>query len=140
MWMVYAFLSAIAAAFVALFGKLGLSSVDPTLATTLRAIFMAAFMVLASLASGKFRGFSPADLGGRGWMWIALSAVAGAVSWLFYFVALKGGDATRVAAIDRLSIVFIVLLASLFLGESLTWRSGLGALLIALGAAILVWR
>ncbi len=137
MWLLYAFLSAGFAALVAIFGKLGLKAIDPALATTLRAIIMAGLLVLVSFAFKKFDGFSVSALSGREWLYITLAGVAGALSWLFYFTALKNGNAGAVSAIDRLSIVFVVILAALFLGEAFTWKIGLGAAFIALGALLI---
>ena len=139
MWLFYAFLSAGFAALVAIFGKLGLKTIDPTLATTLRAIIMAGFLVLVSFAFKKFEEFSLSSLSGREWVYIALAGVAGALSWLFYFSALRIGSAGAVSAIDRLSIVFVVILAALFLGEAFTWKVGLGAAFIALGAFLITF-
>jgi transporter family protein len=140
MWIYFAFLAALTAALVAIFGKIGLQKVDPTLATTLRAILMAGFLVLVSLLSGKFRGFSLDNLNGREWLMVLLAAVAGALSWLFYFLALKDGDASRVSAIDRLSLVFVVFLAAIFLGESLSTRAVAGAFMVAVGAVLIVMK
>jgi len=137
MWLFYAILSAVTAAAVAVFGKLGLRSIDPTLATTIRSIIMAGFLVLVSLLLRKFQGFTLGTLAAKDWLLISLAGVSGALSWLFYFVALKTGLATKVVAIDRLSIVFVVILAAIFLGESLGWKTVLGALLMV-GGAILV--
>ncbi|MEK7089267.1 MAG: EamA family transporter [Patescibacteria group bacterium] len=137
MWLVYAFLSAITAALVAIFGKLGLKEIDPTLATTIRSITMAGFLVITSLFLKKFEGFSLHSFGSRDWILIALSGIVGALSWLFYFWALKYADAPKVVAIDRMSIVFVVLLAAVFLGNALGWKSVLGALLMVLGAIMI---
>jgi len=72
-------------------------------------------------------------------MWfIVLSGVAGALSWLFYFFALKTGPAGGVVALDRNSVIFVIILAALFLGEGLTWNSVLGGILIACGAIFIV--
>ncbi len=137
MWAIYALLSSITAALVAIFGKIGLKDVDTTLATTIRSIIMAGVLVLTSLALRKFDGFSLQSFGGRDWLMIALSGIAGALSWLFYFFALKIGGASRVAAIDRTSIVFVVIFAALFLGETFGWKSALGALLMTFGAMLI---
>lgn len=137
MWLFYAFLSAISAALVAIFGKLGLKTLDSTLATTIRSIIMALFLVLVSLSLKKFHGFSMSSLSGRDWILIILAGIAGAMSWLFYFFALKNGPATSVVSIDRLSIVFVVILATLFLGETFSWKMGLGALFMAIGAILI---
>jgi len=140
MWLLYAFLSSIFAAAVAIFGKLGLKTVDSTLATSIRAIIMAVFLFLVALTMRKFDGFNFQSLNGKDWILITLSGVAGALSWLFYFFALKYGIAGKVVAIDRLSIIFVILLAALFLGEGLTWRSVVGAALIAGGAYLITLK
>lgn len=137
---IFAFLSALSAALVAIFGKFGLQSIDSTLATTIRSIIMAVFLVVVSVALKKFSGFSFSSLESRDWLWITLAGIAGALSWLFYFAALKIGDASRVASIDRLSIVFIVILAALFLGEGFGWKVMLGAALMAAGAILITLR
>lgn len=137
MWLFFAFLSALCAALVAIFGKLGLKGIDSTLATTIRSIIMAGFLILTSLTLKKFNGFNFNDLSGKDWILISLSGVAGALSWLFYFFALKYGTAGKVVAIDRLSVVFVIILAAIFLSEGLTWRSVLGSILIASGAILI---
>jgi len=140
MWLFYAFLSSITAALVAIFGKLGLKGIDSTLATTIRSIIMAGFLVLTSLFLKKFQGFSLNSLGSRDWLLIVLAGISGALSWLFYFFALKTGLATKVVVIDRLSLVFVIVLAALFLGEALGWKSVLGALLMVAGAILITLK
>ncbi|MEK7127436.1 MAG: EamA family transporter [Patescibacteria group bacterium] len=135
MWFLFAVLSSITAALVAIFGKIGLSNVDSTLATSLRAIIMAVAVFGLALFTGKFSGLS--QITGNNMLWIFLSGLAGAASWVFYFAALKMGDATKVAAIDRTSIIFVVILAILFLGEKLTWLKLFGAILIGIGAFLI---
>lgn len=137
MWLLYAFLSAFTASLVAILAKLGLKGIDPTVATTIRGIIMGGFLFLVTLTIGKFDGFSFKSIESKDWILIVLSAVAGALSWLFYFWALKFGEASKVVVIDRLSLVFVILLAAMFLGEGITWRSAAGALLMV-GGAILV--
>jgi transporter family protein len=126
MWLLYAFLSSIFAAAVAIFGKLGLKTVDSTLATAIRAVIMATFLFLVALTMRKFDGFNFHSLSGKDWLLIVLSGVAGALSWLFYFFALKYG--------------IVILLAALFLGEGLTWRSITGAIMIAGGAYLITLK
>lgn len=140
MWLVYAFLSSITAALVAIFGKLGLKNIDSTLATTVRSIIMAAFLVVVSFLLKKFNGFSLGSFTSKDWILIALAGIAGALSWLFYFFALKYGLATKVVVIDRLSLVFVIILAAIFLGESLGWKSVTGAILMVLGAVIITLK
>jgi transporter family protein len=135
-WVAYAFLSAFAASLVAIFGKLGLRGVDPVASTFVRATIMTlvcAISVAALSKSGQVRSI----LTGSGMGWIVASAVAGALSWLWYFMALKSGSVTSVVAIDRLSVVFAFALAVLVLGERFTWLHGVGAALVAVGAFIM---
>jgi transporter family protein len=134
-WIAYALLSALFAALVAIFGKIGISHLDTTLATTVRAVVMAVFLVLVSFVFGKAKFL--ATINGRAMLFIVFTGVAGALSWIFYFMALRNGPASHVAAIDRLSVVFVLILALFFLGEHLTWKSGLGAFLVTLGAILM---
>ncbi len=138
LWILFALLSAAFAALVAIFGKIGMGGIDSTLATAVRAVIMAAFLVTAALSLGKGKLLSTLD--GKALTWIALSGIAGALSWLFYFVALKYGPATGVSALDRLSVVFVVVFAILFLGESFTWQKALGAVFITAGALLMVLK
>lgn len=140
MWLIYAFLSAIMAASVAIFAKLGLEDIDSTLATTVRAIIMAGFLVLVSFFLKKFDGFSLTTFTSKDWLLIFAAGIAGALSWLFYFFALKNGVATGVVAIDRLSIVFVVILAAIFLAEGFGWKAVIGALLMTAGAILITLR
>ena len=137
MWAIYAILSAVTAALVAIFGKIGLNHIDSTLATTLRSVVMAAFLLVAASLFGKFAGFHFSNLAGRDWMFIILAGIAGALSWLFYFLALKNGVTTAVVAIDRMSLVFVAILSVLFLGQSFTWKLAAGVVLMV-GGALLV--
>ena len=83
MWVLYAFLAAGFAALVAIFGKIGLKGIDSTLATTVRGIIMALFLVCVAFAMRKFDGFSLHSFTGREWVFIILAGIAGALSWLF---------------------------------------------------------
>ncbi|MFH0952569.1 MAG: EamA family transporter [Patescibacteria group bacterium] len=137
-WIIYALLSAVFAALVAVFGKIGLNNVDSTLATTVRAVVMAVFLVAAALIFGKAPLLS--TIHNRALLYIILSGVAGALSWLFYFYALKTGPASGVAALDRTSVVFVLLLAVLMLGERITLKSGIGVSLVACGAILMAMK
>ncbi len=134
-WIFYAVGSAVFASLVAIFGKLGLKGIDSTLATTLRSIVMATFLIIVSLSIGKFSEVS--SLSNKAIAFIVFSGIAGALSWLFYFFAIKNGPVSGVVAIDRTSVIFALVLAALFLGESLTLKTALGGALI-LGGALLV--
>jgi transporter family protein len=135
-WIILSLLSAASASLVAVFGKIGVSNLDSTLATTVRAIIMAFFLILISLFMGKFELIKTID--NRAMIFIILAGISGALSWLFYFFALKIGPASGVAALDRLSVVFVLILSILFLAEKLTLYKFLGALLITLGAILMI--
>ncbi len=137
-WIIYALLSAAFAALVAIFGKIGIQNIDSTLATTIRALVMAGFLIIVALSLGKLPLLN--TIHNKTLLFIVLSGVAGAMSWLFYFFALKHGPATGVAALDRLSVVFVLIFALLFLGQKFTWGSALGAALITIGAILMTLK
>jgi transporter family protein len=139
-WFFFAILSSLTAALVAVFSKVGLKKIDPVLATTVRSFLMALFLLIVSLSLKRFDNFSFRGLNSKEWLFIFLAALAGASSWLFYFLALKSGLAIKVAAIDRLSLVFVVIFASLFLGESLAWKSFIGVLLMIAGGILVALK
>jgi len=137
-WIIYALLAAVFAAAVAILGKIGLKDVDSTLATTIRAVVMAIFLLGAAAILQKFSLIK--TVGSQTLTFIIFSGVAGALSWLFYFLALKHGPVTGVAALDRLSVVFVVILAAMFLGEAFTVKSIAGLIFLVLGAILLVLK
>lgn len=133
MWLFYALLSAVFAALVAIFGKIGIANVDSTFATAIRALVMFIFVFLAALIGKKINFVS---LDRTAIIYIILSGLAGALSWLFYFYALKTGDASKVAAVDRTSVVFVIVIAGLFAIEKFTLLKLAGAVLITAGAIL----
>jgi transporter family protein len=137
MWLVYALLSAVAAAFVALFGKMGLQGIDSTTATGIRAVIMALFLVGVLAAEGKLSQVSEIAGNGTAMKYIILSGIAGALSWIFYFLALKVGEVSKVAPIDRLSVVFALIFAAILLGEKVNMPKIIGAALIVIGAIVI---
>jgi len=137
MWIIYAFFSAITAALVTIFAKAGLKNIDVILATTIRAVIMVAFLLLTTATLGKFNEFSFKSLTGKDWWLIIAAGTFGALSWLFYFVALKYGLPSHVAAIDKLSLVFIIILGILFLQETFHWLVILGGILMVIGAILI---
>lgn len=136
LWIPLALGSAFFASLVAIFGKLGLKSVDTTLATTIRTLVMASFFVLLSLILGKFHDFHQGN--SRVWLYIVLSGLAGALSYVCYFLALKLGPTPGVAALDRTSVVFVLILSALFLAEGFTWKTVVGTILVSIGAIFFV--
>jgi len=135
-WLIFAILSAITAALVAIFGKIGLESVDANTATMIRAGIMFAFLVLVIAFTGKIENFTTIFSNSRALFYITLSGIAGALSWLFYFLALKLGKVSQVVPIDRLGIVFALILAVLIVGEKISLKIGIGAALMVIGAIL----
>ena len=140
MWLLFAILSAVFAALVAIFSKLGLKNIDTTLATTVRAIIMGGFLFVVSLFLGKFNGFSWSSFGSKDWLLITLAGIAGSLSWLCYFFALKNGATTAVVAIDRLSMVLVAIMALLILKEPLGAKAFTGVGLMVVGAILISWK
>jgi bacterial/archaeal transporter family protein len=136
-WLFYALLSALSAALVSIFGKLGLSGMDSNAATAVRSIIMAIFLVGVVAAQGNLGRLPEIVTDRRALLFIALSGIAGATSWLFYFLALKTGQVSQVAPIDKLSVVFSVLLAIIFFGERVSGIHALAIFLIAAGGLML---
>lgn len=136
-WVILGLVAAVGAAGVTLFSKLGLEGMDPTLATTLRSTIMTAVLIAVTLSTGRQAAiWSPEGPDLRSWTFIGLAGASGAVSWLAYFAALRLGATADVAVLDRLSLVLIIVLGALFLGESYGWRAWIGVLLIVAGAVL----
>ena len=136
-WLIYALLSAVSAAFVSIFGKIGLDGIDSSAATAVRAVIMALFLVCVMVAEGHTASLGDVFADRRALLFIALSGIAGATSWLFYFMALKTGRVSQVAPIDKLSVVFAVLLAVLFFHEKVSLLHAVAISLIAIGGLML---
>jgi len=139
-YIILALLSAFSASLVAILGKLGLKNVDATVATTIRSLITASFLVLVSLFLKKFENLSLSVFTSKDWLLIILAGISGAISWLFYFWALKFGPASHVAVIDRLSLVFVIILSGLILGEALNFKVILGTILIIVGAILIILK
>jgi transporter family protein len=139
-WVVFALLAAGSAALVAIFGKIGLEKIDSTTATAVRAVIMAIFLLVVIGVQGKYGNVGEIFGNNKAITFIILSGVAGALSWIFYFLALKLGPVAGVVSIDRLSVVFAVILATLFLGESMNFKTGVGIVFIAIGAILVALK
>ena len=135
LWQFWALLAAVFSALTAVFAKVGVESIDSNLATFIRTLVVIAALTGIAGATGQFANI-PA-ISGSSWLFLTLSGLATGASWLCYFRALKLGDASRVAPIDKLSVVFVAVFAALFLGERLSFPNWLGVGLIALGAILL---
>lgn len=135
-WLIYALLSALTASLVAIFGKIGLQHLDANTATAIRAVVMALFLVGVVIQQGKLAMVSEVFADRKALLFIVLSGVAGALSWLFYFMAIKNGNVSQVAPIDKLSVVFAVILAVILFGEKISLLAGLGVVMISAGALL----
>ncbi len=137
-WLFWSLLSALFAGATAVLAKVGVTGVDSNLATAIRTTVILVFAWAIALVTA--RPGALAALGSRTWVFLALSGIATGFSWLCYFRALQLGQASQVAPIDKLSVIFVLAFAALFLHEPLTLRSGLGGLLIVAGAIVLAWK
>jgi len=135
-WLTYAFVSAGSAALTAILAKVGVEGVPSTLATAIRTVIITAFAWAMTTALKEHRAFSAVSR--RSFLFLILSGLATGVSWLAYFRALQLAPASRVAPIDKLSLPLTIILAMLFLGESMTWRLGLGVVLMTAGAILTI--
>jgi transporter family protein len=133
-WRVFALGSAVFAALTAIFGKVGVTDINSDLATFYRTIVILA--VSALLVSLRHEWQNPTALSHKGLTFLVLSGLATGFSWLCYFRALQMAPASRVAPIDKFSVLLVVLFAVLFLSERLTWKVGIGSLLIAAGVVL----
>ncbi len=137
-WIFWSLLSALFAGATAVLAKVGVAGIDSNLATAIRTTVVLAFAWAIALLTS--RPFSLSALQGRTWLFLGLSGLATGLSWLCYFRALQLGQASQVAPIDKLSVVFVLVFAATFLHEPLTLRSGVGGLLIVAGAIVLAWK
>ena len=139
-WFAWALLSAVFAALTAIFAKIGLERVDFWISPPLRIRTVVILMVLTGFVyfTGKYR--NPFDLHPKTWLFLVLSGLATGASWVCYFRALKMGDASKVAPVDKLSLLLVALFAVLFLGERPVAREWLGIFLIGAGVIILALK
>ena len=133
-WLQWALLSALFAGLTAVLAKAGVREIDSNLATAIRTVVVLVFAWSIVLVRG-FDTWPKAT--SRTWLFLILSGLATGASWLCYFRALQLGDASRVAPVDKLSVVVAMVLAACFLGEHLTWRLWLGAGLIVTGTVVI---
>ncbi len=133
-WLVYALISAAAAALTAILAKLGVEGVPSTLATAIRTVVVTGFAWAIVFGLGEQRAVS--SLSRRSLVFLALSGLATGVSWLAYFRALQMAPASLVAPIDKLSLPLTILLAGVLLGEPISWKVAAGVALMTAGALL----
>ncbi len=137
-WVLWAILSAVFAGITAVLAKVGVENINSNLATAIRTTVVLVItwaIVFVSMPSGSITVPSRRTL-----LFLGLSGIATGLSWLCYFRALQLGEASRVAPVDKLSVVFAILLAAIFLRERLSWQHAVGGTLIVAGSLVLAWK
>jgi transporter family protein len=137
-WFYWALLSAIFAALTAIFAKVGIQGVNSDLATLIRTVII--IIVLAAFVTYTGKWANPLELSSRTWLFLGLSSLATGASWVCYFRALKIGDASKVASVDKLSLVLVTVFAVTFLGERPSLREWFGIAMVAGGALLLAFK
>ena len=136
MWLILALMSAVFAALTSILAKIGIDGVNSHLATALRTVVVVGMAWGMVFITGAQNGIS--GISGKSWVFLILSGLATGASWLCYYKALQSGAASKVVAVDKLSVVITLLLAVLFLHERFTLKSGIGAVLITAGTLVMV--
>lgn len=131
-------LSALFAALTAIFAKIGVRDINSNLATAIRTTFILLLTWGIVFFGGKLGEVK--DISRHTWCFLLLSGLATGMSWLFYFKAIQSGDVSRVAPIDKLSVVITIVLAFVFLKEPVSLKVVIGALLITAGSVVMLWK
>lgn len=137
-WFFWALLSAVFAALTAIFAKIGLEGVDSDLATLVRTVVIMAVLAVFVYFAGKWS--NPFELSSRTWLFLVLSGLATGASWVCYFRALKIGDASKVAPVDKFSLLLVAVFAFVFLDERPSVREWAGILMIGAGVLVLAFK
>ena len=137
-WVHWSLLSAFFAGLTTVLAKAGVAGVDPNLATAVRTTVI--LFIVWGIASAVGKPSEMMAFSGRTWMFLGLSGVATGLSWLCYFRALQLGEASKVAPIDKLSVVVAIAISMIAFGERLNLRESCGAGFIVLGALLLAWK
>ena len=136
MWWIYSILSALFASLTAIFAKVGVANINSNLATGIRTVVVLVMLWCIILARGEAKGISL--LSKQNIIFLVISGIATGLSWLFYFKALQLGNVSQVATIDKLSVALTIILATIFLGETLTLKTTIGAGLIIAGTLVMI--
>ena len=137
-WFYWAILSAVFAALTAIFAKLGIQGVDSDLATLIRTAII--IVVLSGFVAFTGKWANPFELSAKTWLFLGLSGLATGASWVCYFRALKIGEASKVAPVDKLSLVLVAVFAFTFLGERPSLREWSGIAMVAAGILLLAFK
>ena len=136
MWILFAFGSALFAGITAVLAKCGIRKTDSTVATAIRTVMVLLFSWMMVFIVGSQSQIS--EIGGKSWLFLILSGAATGASWLCYFKALQTGDINKVVPIDKSSVILTILLAFLFLGESVSMPKVFGMILIGAGTFLMI--
>ena len=136
LWVVFALLSAVFAALTSVLAKVGIEGVNSNLATALRTCVVLAMAWLMVFITHAQSGIG--SIGRKSWVFLILSGLATGASWLCYYKAIQMGSVSKVAPIDKLSVVITLILAVIFLHEDFTVKSAIGAVLITAGTVLMV--
>lgn len=136
MWLLFAILSSVFAALTSILAKVGIDGVDSNLATAIRTAVVLAMAWLMVFITSAHTGI--ADIGKKSWIFLILSGLATGASWLCYYKALQMGEVSKVAPVDKMSVVITLVLAFVFLHEEFTVRSVIGCVLIGAGTLLMV--
>lgn len=134
-WLLWALGSAGFAALTAIFAKVGIEGINSDFATLIRTVFIIIILSLFVKFTGKLQ--DPWSLSGKNWLFLFLSGLATGASWVCYFRALQQGEASKVAPVDKLSLVLVAVFATIFLGERPSAREWFGIILVGSGVIIL---
>jgi transporter family protein len=136
MWWLYALLSALFASLTAIFAKIGVTNINSNLATAIRTIIILLVAWAIVFIRGEYKTIH--SLSKHNLFFLIISGLATGLSWIFYFKALQLGKVSQVAPVDKLSVALTIVLSVIFLGEVLSWKTALGALLIIAGTVVLI--
>lgn len=137
-WQFWALMSAVFAALTAIFAKIGIQGINSDFATLVRTLVIIGALCLFLTVTGQWQ--KPGEISGKSWLFLVLSGLATGASWLAYFRALQIGDASRVAPIDKLSVVLVALFGAAFLGERMSTINWFGIVLIGCGVVLVALR
>lgn len=138
MWWIYALLSAFFAALTAIFAKIGVENVNSNLATAIRTVVVLIMIWMIVFFRNEYKAIG--ELSQKNWIFLTISGFATGLSWIFYFKALQMGEVSKVAGVDKLSLALTIIFAVVFLGESLSWKTAVGATLIIAGTLFLIGK
>ncbi|KAB2691835.1 EamA family transporter [Brucella pseudogrignonensis] len=137
-WQFWALMSAVFAALTAIFAKVGIQGINSDFATLVRTLVIIGALCLFLTVTGQWQ--KPGEISAKSWVFLVLSGLATGASWLAYFRALQIGEASRVAPVDKLSVVLVALFGAAFRGERMSTINWLGIALIGCGVVLVALR